>query len=384
MKRKFFRYTQLIPSFGLRFLKENIPEIEVLEYPDWGKFEKEIRKGVDILGISFYMRNVAVVKRMIELARSAGVKKIWGGNYGVLCDEVRPFFDRVFIGYAENEIARTLGKEDIDKIKHPLLISSIGMPYLPFKMKFGFLFTSRGCNLGCKFCQTPAFVHKRTLISKDCIEEVLKRYQKEKVNWVSIGDENFLINDSHSRQIINLLSHFRFRWVCMTRLDLLKGKVKWLRKKGLMGCLVGIESLRQENLDSLDKRERIGSILDTVKELRENRVTTQGTYMLGHLNDTEQSIRKDIKKLSLLDIQSMQFFILTPFPHTHLQKEINSKYGIFEKDYSKYDCENLVWNHPNIEPEKLKEILNWSYTTFYSIERHFKKLISFFQARYLK
>ena len=42
-------------SPGLRFIKQNIPEVELLEYPLWQEFQAKLNEGWDIIGFSFYL-----------------------------------------------------------------------------------------------------------------------------------------------------------------------------------------------------------------------------------------------------------------------------------------------------------------------------------------
>jgi hypothetical protein len=37
-------------------------------------------------------------------------------------------------------------------------------------------------------------------------------------------------------------------------------------------------------------------------------------------------------------------------PQTEMWRELDSGYGIFEKDWSKDDTKHLVWNHPHCKP----------------------------------
>jgi len=39
-------------SFGLRFLRQNIPEIEILEYPTRAEYRNALKKGWDVVGYS--------------------------------------------------------------------------------------------------------------------------------------------------------------------------------------------------------------------------------------------------------------------------------------------------------------------------------------------
>ncbi|MCD6590893.1 MAG: radical SAM protein, partial [Candidatus Aenigmarchaeota archaeon] len=76
-RRRFFRFSwPRTASPGLRFIKQNIPEIEILEYPTWEEYKRMIKKTKpNILGFSFYTNDIPVVLKMIEFARKNGVKE---------------------------------------------------------------------------------------------------------------------------------------------------------------------------------------------------------------------------------------------------------------------------------------------------------------------
>ena len=96
-------------SLGLRFLQQNVPGIEILEMPTAAQYQQSLSCGWDIVGISFYLDETHRALEMAAKARAAGVSQVWGGNYGALTPEVRPHFDRVFLGYAEDRSRRGAG-----------------------------------------------------------------------------------------------------------------------------------------------------------------------------------------------------------------------------------------------------------------------------------
>ena len=145
-------------SLGLRFIKQNVPGIEILEMPTAEEYRRALARGWDIVGISFYLDETRRALEMVAEARRAGAAEVWGGNYGVLTPEVRPHFDRIFLGYAEHEIAQALGHK-LENLAHPPMVVPFGMPFWKI-VRFGLLFTTRGCCFGCTFCQTPAFAPK--------------------------------------------------------------------------------------------------------------------------------------------------------------------------------------------------------------------------------
>ena len=55
-RSKWFRfYWPRLQSFGLRFLKQNIPEIEILEYPTFEEYKKKLAEGWDVVGFCLPM-----------------------------------------------------------------------------------------------------------------------------------------------------------------------------------------------------------------------------------------------------------------------------------------------------------------------------------------
>ena len=306
---KRFRYSLLSPPFGLRFLKENVPEMDLLEYPCFEEFEKNL-EGVDVLGISFYMADIPKVIKMVEISREKGVKAIWGGNYGVLTPGIDNYFDKIFVGYGEKEVSKLINGGEIEKIQHPEIITTFGVNRSPFRISHAFLFTTRGCRMGCKFCQTPNFIEGVETLPMESIEDVISKYRKKKVKSVFIMDDNFFGERRYSENVLELLEKYGLNWGVCTRAENLEGRVKEFRDMGMINCIIGIESLKQENLDSVEKRTDINLLMKTIEELNENRIYTHGTCMIGFEGDTRKSIKEDIHGFSKLNVQSLQIGVL--------------------------------------------------------------------------
>jgi radical SAM superfamily enzyme YgiQ (UPF0313 family) len=362
-----FRWPRL-QSFGLRFLKQNIPELEILEFPTWDQFQQRLLEGWDVVGISFYLMETKEALQMAEAARPHA-KELWAGNYGALTPEVQGRFDKVFLGYAEQQVAPYFGRE-IKEVIHPPLIEYLNTP-LGIKLNiYGILFTTRGCPVGCKFCQTPIFCNKPTAIPLQSIERVVAYYKEHGINVVLIEDENFGCNRRHADRVVELLDDYEMIWGCMARADYLCDKIdEWAemrlrrgknRVAGFGGAAIGIENLHQERLDDIKKKEGTDEILETVKKLQRHGLGTVGYYMIGFEDDSWISLQEDIPRLAALKLDITQICVLTPLPQTPLWKEIEEKYGIFDRDWHHYDGKHLVWNHPHIKPAEMQEILDWS------------------------
>jgi len=232
------------------------------------------------------------------------------------------------------------------------------------------LFTTRGCPVGCKFCQTPVFCSKPNIISLQSIERVLSYYKEQGINVVLIEDENFGCNHRHADAVVELLDRYQMVWGCMARADYLRTKIDdWadMRQKngrkmsGFGGAAIGIENLHQERLDQMKKKEGTKDILETLSMLKARNLGTVGYYMIGFEEDTIESLREDIKKLAALKLDITQICVITPLPQTPMWTEIEEKFGIWDHDYHHHDGKHMVWNHPRIKPEEFPGILDWSF-----------------------
>ncbi|MCU0637183.1 MAG: radical SAM protein, partial [Methanothrix sp.] len=135
------------------------------------EYQKKLQEGWDVVGLSFYLSETHEAIEMVEAARAAGAGEVWAGNYGALTTAVQDKFDRIYVGYSERELAPYFGRQ-IKDIIHPPLIEYLNTPFNLKLNIYGVLFTTRGCPVGCKFCQTPVFCNKPNIISLESIERV--------------------------------------------------------------------------------------------------------------------------------------------------------------------------------------------------------------------
>ncbi len=361
-----FRWRFRMPrkiSFGLRFLRQNVPQVEILEYPTHNEYRAALKRGWDVVGFSFYIEESGRILEMAEEAHRAGVRHLWAGNYGALTPALQGSFDAVFGGYSEAAVARALGK-NVSTVVHPPLVSQFRLPG-GWPMPVGILFTTRGCSFQCTFCQTTAFAPKPVAITLEAIERVLRFYVEHGIRDVLILDENFGNIPEHAEAVIDLLARYKVRWLVQSRVDLfLRNLDTWI-KAGMEGALFGIESFHQDVLKQIHKGEKVEAVMELAARLNRAGKYAQGYYIIGFPSETPASIAEDLKQLATLELDVTQITIVTPHPRTQLWGEIDTKYGIFEKDWAKFDTKHLVWSHPNCVPGSLEALLSTGFKLCY-------------------
>ncbi len=362
---------------GLQFLKANT-SCDILEYPDAKQFEEALQNPPDTLGISFYINETNIAVDMARQARAAGVKEVWAGNFGAYTPGLDEVFDRVFYGWGEGEVSEQLGTSyQPQGLIHPEIYGAIGASFFPKMILSGILFTSRSCPYTCTFCQTPSFYGRAERLPLESIDKVLWKYHKNGVRGINILDENFGTFGGHSREVVDMLHKYRMRWIALTRVDTLAKNYDLWVSKGLFGAHLGVESLNESSLEGASKRIVRNETLDLLRKMQRDNLFVQAFYILGFPQDTVDSIKQDIDILSQIELDVVQLQVLTPYPKTGQRDEIESEFGINTADLSRYNSRNLVWNHPSISPEQMRDLQSWGNERLTSSRRALRTMAKF-------
>jgi len=341
------------PAMGIRFIAENYRDVEILEYPSLDAYERRLAEGIDVVGISFFTYQMDETARMVQLAREYGVKEVWGGGWGIDTPGAKDLFDRSVGGFGEPGLRHMLPTRWRGGLRHPLLYGSAG--FFSLRTKIGYLYSIRGCKYKCIYCPTPAVLSDRLIMPLDEIERVLDVYAREKVGGVVIYDETFLSDNPYSWKIVDMLRERGLLWFCMTSAAELSGKVSRLRDTGFVGCLMGIESLRDRTLLEYRRGRLTRLNLKVLDELRDNSCYVVGTYLFCNEEDTVASMRRDIEQLASMEVPSVVPCILTPHAPTPLFTQYRDR--ILDWDWSHWDDAHLVWRHPAITPADAEEVV---------------------------
>jgi len=359
------------PPTGLHFLKANVPDVEMLEYPGWFEYLEALRsERWDMVGISFYTWSTPVAIEMAKAAKAAGVKEIWGGNYGVLSPGLDEHFTRLIKGAGETVLHQYVYGKPLKRLMHPPILGKSS--FRGVSSGVGYLYSKRGCNIGCTFCSTPVFNPNEDPIAARNLEDALDRYRDEQVAHVIIYDETFFLDNNIAERVVDALDERELPWICLTRADRIKGRITELTDRHMDGAIIGVESFRDYNLSDVRKRDDVYNVRETIRELNDCGRRALGTFIIGFEKDDAESIMHDIEQLSQEDLFACQLTILTPYHGTKLFKQMDPM--IDHSDLSKFDLYNLVWDHPKIKRGEMRELLAWAQRKVNNSDRIAKRI----------
>ena len=250
--------------------------------------------------------------------------------------------------------------------------------------KFATMMTARGCPYNCIFCAKAIFgrIYRERSV-KNVIEEIVQLKKEYGVKEIVFYDDSFTLNKD---RIMNLCDElikldYKIKWKCETRVNLIDEEL--LKRMKEAGCYViayGIESGVQRNLDFLSKGVKLEDIRKGVKITKDAGIEVEAYLIIGIPWETKEEVEETIKFAKQLDVDYVQFSILTPLPDTELYKYAK-EHGLMEEvDWCKFsyfgDKASVTMKLENFTPEELQALKNRAMKEFYMRPKYILKRIA--------
>ena len=151
--------------------------------------------------------------------------------------------------------------------------------------------------------------------------------------------------------------------------------VKLSKEAGCVSWLVGFESVSQQTLGKVGKRtNKVEEYKQAVKNIHDNGMIVIGSFMFGFDTDTKDVFDETLEMIKDLEIDIVDFCILTPFPGTPIFDRLDKENRLLTKDWSKYKS-NVVFKPKNMTPEELMHGVRKMYRDFYSTSYNIRRVV---------
>ena len=138
-----------------------------------------------------------------------------------------------------------------------------------------------------------------------------------------------------------------------------------MKKAGCWIIYLGIESGSQKILDAIGKRITLEQVKKAVKILKDAGIQILGSFIIGFLQDTKETIKETIKFAKSLSLDYAQFSILTPYPGTPIFDYAKKHGMLLTEDWSKYTGIEPVIKIEGVSEREIKALFQKAYITFY-------------------
>lgn len=243
--------------------------------------------------------------------------------------------------------------------------------------------TSRNCPHRCSFCVPNSFNFARELeyrrfhdnvkppvrmrSARNVVEEfILLRAQG--YTSVSIIDDQFLWDESRTREICEGIKELGIRWGCLARADRISGTVAAAMKNA--GCVyidLGVESFDQEVLNDIQKDLDVQKVYTAIDILKRNNILVKINLILGVSPiQTKKIIEDDIRSAQRLDVDAVMFSLATPFPGTDFYRRVQENHWFSQGEYRPQSVQNrAIISYPGLSDKELNALVRRANARFY-------------------
>jgi radical SAM superfamily enzyme YgiQ (UPF0313 family) len=120
-------------------------------------------------------------------------------------------------------------------------------------------------------------------------------------------------------------------------------------------------------------------IKERIRRYHDHGIGVEGTILLGLDNHTEDDIKRLIDFLLEIELDLAEFTVLTPFPHTPAYADFHRQKRILSYDWDDYSADKVVYQPKHMTPQRLQDLLDYAWETFYRDEPQELKMFKLFQ-----
>ncbi len=364
----------------------------------------------DAVGISTITSTAPRAYEIARIVRREGIPVFMGGPHVTfLADEALAYCDYVLRGEAEETIlpfiraleagagfedipglsyrngdalVRTMDVErcpDLDRYPHPDFTLIHGYEKGIDRASFTPVMTSRGCPFGCNFCAVTSMFGRRYRFRSvaHVIDELLERRPK----WTFFYDDNFAANRAHTKELLREMIRLNVntRWTAQVRIDIAEDEelLELMRASGCYYVYIGLESVNPKTLKALNKSQTVEDIEAATLAIHRYGIRIHGMFIFGADDDDIATIRQTVKFAKRLEIESVQFMVLTPLPGTWVFEHFEEEGRLLSRDWGYYDAHHVVFRPKGMSYWELQKETIRAMMRFYSFGQIFNRLWKF-------
>jgi radical SAM superfamily enzyme YgiQ (UPF0313 family) len=377
--------------------------IEDIAKPDRGSLED-----ADMICISSITSTAPRAYQLAERYRKRGIPVVMGGAHPTfMSEESLEFADYVIRGEGEDTIVelvehlrsglpldsiKGLSYRNNGKVEHnpcrELIQDLDAAPIPDFTLVHKWdnatvvpIATSRGCPFACRFCSViQMFGRKYRFKSVNRVIEEIKAIPSKKAHFFFV-DDNFAANKKRTKDLLRAMldNNIKIEWSAQVRTDIAKDPelIKLMQDADCFSVYIGFESINPKTLALYNKGQGVEDIDKSIRLIKKHSINIHGMFVLGSDTDDIQTIRKTQKYANELNINSVQFMMLTPLPGTPVFDELKEQGRLIHTDWSKYDAHHAVFEPKLMTAFELHNETLKAMAKFYSWKSIFRNLWKF-------
>jgi len=344
----------------------------------------------DLVAITTWTLNSLAAYDVADRFRARGVPVIMGGPHSYFFSgEMAQHCDAVGVGEGEVIWPRMLedaagGRlQKIYKAELPHHLSGLPSPRYNLvdfrrfsRFKTFAVQTSRGCPFRCDFC-AERFYLGRTYRFRP-VSEVVEEIKESRAKYILFADSTFAGKKKHTMELMQALLPLGIRWSALWSSNLCRDRefMDLAKRSGLLHVNIGMESIDQATLTSMNKRtNKVRHYDELIKNLHARGISFSLNFVLGYDTDHPNIFDSTMDFLKKHEVPVAYFNILTPHKGTPLYDRLSSEGRLINHDeISRWPGTICYFNPRHFSPQELEARIAGMYRQFYSLKSILSRL----------
>jgi radical SAM superfamily enzyme YgiQ (UPF0313 family) len=341
----------------------------------------------DLVGITFVTPFAHRAYELAERYRKRGIAVVFGGPHASLVpDEAGHHADAVVVGEAEDTWPRVIDDFGKNRLQALYRSTSPKLDTLPFAKRHllkrknyivpDIIQASRGCPFHCDFCALASIYgpgHRTRPI-----DEIIREIETFESDTFVFWDDNIVGSPAFSKELFRRLIPYRKKWLGQGSITITRDPelLRLAAESGCIGLFVGIESVSQGSLETVNKGfNRVESLREEIQKMHDAGIAVLAGMIFGFDTDDADVFDRTIEVAERAAIDGISFSILTPYPGTRLFDKLKAEGRMLHYDWSRYNSEHAVFVPRRMSPEQLEEGHHRANREFYSLSSIVRRLL---------
>ncbi|MBI5884347.1 MAG: B12-binding domain-containing radical SAM protein [Elusimicrobia bacterium] len=336
--------------------------------------------GWDVVGLNTTIATCTRAYQIADEFRRRGVPVVMGGFHATLNpEECLQHADAVVEGEAEYVWPQLL--EDVKagclkkRYRADKLHDMKGLP-LPrwdlldrrrYLAPFLPLQTTRGCPFTCSYCEVPVF-YGGTYRHRP-VGEVISDLKNIPTRKIQIVDDNIVGNRAYARELFTAMIPLKVRFSCLWTINTSRDPeiLDLAKKAGIYHVNIGIESISQKSLGSVNKRQnQVKDYIDMLGALEKRGIFYSLNFIFGLDEDTPDIFEETMDFLKQIKAPMVFFNTATPRTGTAMRAQLEKEGRILNPVADRYTGMECLYVPKNMTPRQVEDGVWKCFREFYS------------------
>lgn len=186
--------------------------------------------------------------------------------------------------------------------------------------------TARYCPMRCKFCEERD--SKVVLYNLENVNRDLQAIKDCGFRALMFYDDIFPINKNRTKELCDIIRPYNFSFRCNGHVKIMAKNKEVLEDLISAGCVevcLGIESINQKILDTIDKYNKVEEIFEATKNILDAGLKLSAYLIIGLPGESKESIantEKYVEEFSENPLFTFDYTIFYPYRHTYIRENI--------------------------------------------------------------